>query len=324
MKKITLLFAFAFSAIGMNAQNFYNFTASQATYADITGGTSLNNGAVWDWDDFGPVTIPFTFKVAGHNVTNFLFADDNFLLLAPGADYDVSDEGVYYVYPNNIFIQDRTYSTGASTSPISYKTEGEVGSRILKLEVKNAGLEDAVDMGFSEDAFYLNYQVWLYEGTNTIEIRYGQHNITDVDAATDGDGLIAGLLEEDIKAYFVYGNAAAPSYGEYTEETLPGQLSLLPYPANGMVYKFTPAAVAAAPVFSAPAVSLYPNPASSVLNLKSEGFTSTEYTIYNTVGAVVSNGKLNDTASAQVNIENLATGMYFVNIDGQRLKFIKQ
>ena len=324
MKKITLLFAFAFSAIGMNAQNFYNFTASQATYADVTGGTSLNNNAVWDWEEFGPVNLPFTFTVAGHNVTSFLFAEDNFLLLAPGADYETSDEGVYYIVPNNIYLQDRTFSTGTSTSPISYKVEGEVGSRILKLEVKNAGLEDAVDMGFSEDEFYLNYQVWLYEGTNTIEMRYGPHNITDVNAATDGDGLVAGLVEEDSKVYFLSGNAAAPTYGEYTEDTLPGQLSLLPYPANGMVYKFTPAQVAGTPLFSAPVVSLYPNPASSMVNVSSNGFVSTQYTITNTIGAVISHGNLNSTDNAQVNIETLAGGMYFINVDGQHLKFIKR
>ena len=325
MKKITLMLTLALSAMGMQAQNSYTFSAFTQPYTDLQTPTSINNGEVWDWDNFSEITMPFSFSIAGQQVNRFLFDDDYFAFITPNGSYE-EEEGVYYLYSSTAYLQDRTYSTGTSTSPISYKVEGTAPNRILKLEVKNAGLENAVFADYEEDEFYLNVQIWLYEGTNTIEYRYGPNNVTDMTLVADGEeeGLLAAITD-DYNAFVAYGNSVNPTYVEFTADTFPEEyITLDAWPANGTVYKFAADDIAGTPSFSAPVVSLYPNPASSVVNVSSNGFVSTQYTITNTMGAVISHGNLNSTDNAQVNIETLAGGMYFINVDGQHLKFIKR
>lgn len=77
---------------------------------------------------------------------------------------------------------------------------------------------------------------------------------------------------------------------------------------------------------------LYPNPAQDVINLSllTANMQECEYTISNQIGQVVNEGKLNFSAdqTQQLNIENLAAGMYLIHVNGksglhQVLKFIK-
>ena len=325
MKKITLLLLLSLSAAGLQAQNFYTLTASQQTYADLENTTSINNNQVWAIDLFDPIAIPFNFSVAGETVDRFLFDDDYFVFLTPGTDYDTADEGMFFFDNSPALVQDRTFSTGTSSSPVSYKVEGETGNRILKVEIKNAGLENSQELGFSEDHFYINYQIWVYEAGNIIELRYGNHNITDKSVVTDDDGiLLVGIVDDSAKAYYVSGQSTNPTYGEYTELTLPDDLTMDAFPANGTVYRWTPAALVNLEDFTAASVKLYPNPASSVLNLKSDNLAASEYAIYNVTGALVAQSKIDNANDIQINVEGLEEGLYLVKINNQYLKFIKR
>lgn len=321
MKKITLLLLLSLSAASLHAQNFYNLTTSQQTYADLENSTSINNNQVWSTTQFAPITLPFNFSIAGEVIEQFLFEDDYFTFSTQNANPQTG-EGLYYLYPTSAYIQDRTYSTNVSSSPISYKTDGETGSRIFKVEIKNAGLEDAEALGFSENHFFVNYQIWFYEANNSIEFRYGSHNISSLEYVTDGDdGLLAGF-ESDTKGFAIYGQMNNPSYTEVSEET--GEVfSLDAFPANGTVYKLTPASVAGLDNFTTASVKLYPNPATSVLNLQSNNLAASEYAIYNVTGALVAQSKFDDSNNIRINVEGLEEGLYLIKINNQYLKFIK-
>ncbi|MDV6167967.1 T9SS type A sorting domain-containing protein [Flavobacterium sp. DG1-102-2] len=323
MKKITFLTLFCLAALGTNAQNFYNFTKSQAEYANLENSISINNGQVWDYDTFSTINIPFSFSIGGQTVNRFLFEDDYFAFAIPNGSFEAGN-GIFYFYPSVALIQDRTYSTNVSTSPLSYKIEGETGNRILKLEIKNAGIEDAVNLGFNEDFFYINIQVWLYEADNTIEIRYGANNITDIAYVADpNDRLFAGIEESDTKIYVIYGENLDPTYGEFVEANLPDQLGADAFPSNGTVYRLAPTSVAGVPQFVTSTTRLYPNPASNVVNLKSDNVMVSEYAIYNILGKLVAESKITETNNAQINIESLEKGIYFVKANNHYLKFIK-
>ena len=206
MKKIIL--SLLLLSVGLSyGQNFYNFTVSQSVYTDLTTPTSINNDQVWEEDEFGPFTIPFSFSIYGRTVDQFMFSYDDFMFLTPNANL-VQDIGVFYNSVSGAFIQDRTVSE-TSTSAISYKTEGSAGDRILKLEVKNAGLENAVYHGHDEDHFYLSFQVWLYERGNIIEYRYGNHNITNLEVLDDE--VLVGF-EDDLNGSVLTGNRNQPAY----------------------------------------------------------------------------------------------------------------
>src|SRR5690606_28047108 len=82
MKKNTLLAVFIVTSMTVSAQtqDFYLFSQSTGIYADLTNPTSMNNGQVWDFDDFGPVTSPFSLSVFGETYNDFSFWDDQFFL----------------------------------------------------------------------------------------------------------------------------------------------------------------------------------------------------------------------------------------------------
>lgn len=320
-----MLLLLSLSALGIKAQNAYTLTTSQETYADLEDPISINNGEVWDWDTFSEITIPFEFKISGQTVDRFLFDDDYFAFITPGGNYS-NDEDVAFVYSSVAYIQDRTWSTGTSSSPLSYKTEGTEGSRILKLEMKNVGNELAVDLGFDEDHFYMNMQIWLYEGSNVIEFHYGDHNITNITYISDDVDFtyLAGIGSFNNNGIIIYGQNTNPSYAEFTEETMPDSFTADAFPANGTVYKLDPNEVAGINDLSVSSFKLYPNPASSVLNIQSNNLTASEYTIYNMIGKVVGQNKINDSENIQINVQNLEKGLYFVKLNDQYLKFIKE
>lgn len=322
MKKITLL-SMLLAVFTAGAQNFYNFSELQESYQDLEEATSINNGQVWDWDTFNEVTIPFEFSVLGQPVDRFLFDDDYFVFLAPGANYAMDETGFYFLPPSSLYIQDRTYSTGDSSSPLSYKVEGEAGSRILKLEIKNAGIETAEFIGLDEDFFYVNYQIWIYEADQSFEYRYGGHNITDVELATDGEGMVVAF-GDDTQIGLVSGNIDSPIYAEYTINTLPmDNYTLNAHPANGTVYRFMPSGTASVPGFALAKTALYPNPASSTLYVKSDTAFSS-YTVYDVTGKVIVQNNNVASDAASINVEGLAPGVYFVKVNNQSLKFIKK
>ncbi len=74
--------------------------------------------------------------------------------------------------------------------------------------------------------------------------------------------------------------------------------------------------------FTLPALTLYPNPASSTVQI--EGLiTTATYTLYNAIGVQVSRGEV--VNNEQIDINSLASGLYFLKLDsGNILKFVKE
>lgn len=325
MKKITLALFMALSSFVASAQDsYYAVNSFTDTYADLENPTSINNGAVWMYDYYGDFTMPFPFQIMGETVDRFLFDDDNFAFLTPAADYNNSDQGVYMVFGTSLYLQDRTYSTGVSGSPISYKVEGAEGNRILKIEMKNAGLESATDYGYAEDQYYTNFQIWLYEVDNAIEIRFGANNIDNdaADALTEGFGLYVAVGGYEALTILT-GDPATPGFGEYNEDTFPFD-PLTSYPADGRVYRFDHLELSGVKQLQTNAITLYPNPASSVLTVKSADAMISQYSIFDVTGKVVLQNTVTAAQSTSINVANLSPGVYFVKTDNNTpVKFIK-
>lgn len=319
MKKITLLAGLLLTTLTVSAQNYYNFTKSTATYADLTGATSLTNNAVWDFDFFGPITSPFNIDVFGQTYNTLNFEDDYFYL-------ESSTNANFYseILPVYAYIMDRNVSgTGNGVSPISYKVEGASGNRILKLEVKNAGLEMEFDSSGTTNLF-LNYQIWFYEADKSIEYRYGSNNVTSVASLNDEGVSYILFSHEDsnnIKGGFVNGTITSPTYTEVTNPTSnPTNLNGLP--AANTVYRFAlnPLALKDQEKIE---FSMFPNPTNDVLNLAFPETVNKPYSVYDLMGREVLKGSLNNTTQAQINVGTLQKGSYILRIAGSTQKFIK-
>ena len=76
---------------------------------------------------------------------------------------------------------------------------------------------------------------------------------------------------------------------------------------------------------NAHAISVYPNPTSTVLNVNAEGFE--QYQLVNMLGQVVKSDKL-ENGQTQINVSNLSNGIYFVRLNNGRdvetVKIIKK
>ncbi|MDB4088086.1 hypothetical protein N9544_00525 [Flavobacteriales bacterium] len=167
MKKALLFLAlFATTLIGFGQ---YTFSTRTGTYTNLTGATSLTNGGTWDDPQ---LTIPIGFNFTLFNSTiSTIYIEDYGL----GADLTITDTEtgiVPFFTPFISDIIDRGYdfivgdaATGG-LSPISYKLSGISGSRILKIEWKNAGFySDIDDNGISTD--YVNFQLWYMKEVTT-------------------------------------------------------------------------------------------------------------------------------------------------------------
>ncbi len=213
MKKI-LLCLITFCAISLNAQ-YYTFSKSTGTYTNLTGAAIIDNS---DWDVVEYVMdMPFAFKYWGVPLTDSLYIDDyGTISLNNAYDGEIS------------FIGDDLKSKGAGKSLISYKVEGSMPNRILKVEYRNAGL--AADLQDS-----LHVQCWFYETTNVIEFHYGANKVKP--ATWVFNGATALLTNVTSTKYVILtNNPANPTVVQDINKGSP----LNGMPVSGTVYKFTP------------------------------------------------------------------------------------
>lgn len=323
MKIKLLLPAFLLFLLVANAQSVYNFETENNTYSNLTGSISLNNGDVWDDPGY---TIPIGFNFSFGTYT---FSTIYILEWSVGGVLSSSpvDGGIVPLFvPMGQDLIDLGFNSGVSQSNISYKTEGTAGSRILKIEWNNVGFwEDSTGSDF------MNFQLWLYEGSNTVEFHYGPSSINNPLESFEGEtgpqiSLITSfnidLQQLEDTAYFLSGNPTNPNIitlnaGETIE--LSYLQGMMP---NGTVYRFLRQPLSVED-FSQNDFEIYPNPASQFLTIKTKA-ENYNFNIYNSFGQHV-NATLSEN---RIDISNLSSGIYFLKIETETgsatKKFMKQ
>ncbi|MGB3078644.1 MAG: hypothetical protein WBB31_06160, partial [Saprospiraceae bacterium] len=167
----------------------YHFSATSKPYVEITNGTALVTDT---WDD-PELVIPigFNFQYYGTTMTT-LYLPSTFTLITLIDDPSADIIGNIVLFGADLI--DRGYISGTSLSPISYKTDGNAGHRVLTVQWKNAGfLGDLSNFGFSTD--FINFQLKLYEEDGNIEFAYGPSTVTHPTEDYGANGPIIGLLE---------------------------------------------------------------------------------------------------------------------------------
>lgn len=321
MKKITLIAACLAAALSANAQDYYKFSKSTGVYSDLTAATSMNNGQVWNMPEYGPFKSSFPVTIYGDDYTDFGFIDYNFIF----ADDTVADEPYVTFFPISVLPTDRNFSgTGTSQSSISYKTEGTQGSRILKMEIKNGGLEKEMETS-TTSTLYFNYQIWFYEADKSIEYHVGANNITSKTQLNDTGVSASGFFLEsdsDYRLSYVDGTVANPLYVETQDpDDEPADLGSI-IPAN-TVYRFELNTLALKDqekiTFTA-----YPNPVHDKLNLNFAENVTKPYSVYDMLGREVLKGTLIDVQQAAIETGSLQNGNYILRIGGTTKKFVKK
>jgi hypothetical protein len=287
IKKLTIAFICVLSFLNLSSQTEYSFTHSTATYADLTGQTTINQ--VWDYDDY-ILALPFNFKYFGKN-------------------YDTMYIGINSVYftedgDDNIFMGSDNYipeNDDQSLSPISYIISGVSPNRIVKIQYKNihALLID------EEEQYYANYQMWFYETSSKFEFRFGPNMITDLNFTE----FFIGFIDADNSPYLaITGTAANPSLirvmSALSFKGIPS------HPLNGQVYTFNPVT----------------NPNTSLTNIINQNYSfgqtengfsflshsNAQIEIYNTEGKLVKSIETIKDIQTHESTKQLSNGVYIL------------
>lgn len=323
--KIKSLLILALFGLTLNAQaQSYNFSLSTGSYSDLIGSTSLNNGMTWDDPQF---TIPIGFNFQYFDLTiNQLFFDEiglgGFLTTAETSETSIAS----LLIPYGADIIDRGYdfnkdiSTSGSLSNISYLLEGTVGSQILKIEWQNVGFYSELEEdNISSD--FTNFQLWLYEGTNDIEIHFGSNLINQPNLSFDGEtGSFVALLndynfENDtlIGGIVLEGNPASPTQKQISFlDSMPLLNGIIP---NGTIYKFSKFVTGISEnKNSFINVLFYPNPTNDYFNISVNDLDTKINTvsILNINGQSVKEVNYNNDA---IDISDLNFGVYIIKIN---------
>ena len=187
--KSLILFLFLTSNVLLDSQT-YELSVGQDVYKPLEKSISLTNNQVWDDPDYNvPIGFNFTFF---DDVIDRLYSNESDVILftEPESTYDYVPFSAFLPFFADLI--DLGFSSGESLSNISYLVEGEEGSRICIIEWSNAGFYETSYNGAGSD--FVNFQLWLHEDGDLIEVHFGDSEITDFFGVFDGGGPTLGIV----------------------------------------------------------------------------------------------------------------------------------
>jgi hypothetical protein len=221
IKQLLILMTFFLSVIESKAQNFSYQTqsATNQTYVAIEDTTIT---PIPLFDNSYQLPIGFTFTCGGSNF-------DSLKIKTTGVLNFDSDYKYNFLFLNKAFLFDLDT---ALPSSVWHKLEvANSGYYILKIEFKNILLVEG------DQKIHFNFQVWLYQHSNTIEFHMGS-----VSGTQPTETCMMGLINmnntsEAAVGYLLQGDPAAPTGVSISANGDIVQLTTLP--ATGTIYTFT-------------------------------------------------------------------------------------
>lgn len=318
---LTCIFAGLYLISASAQTNMYTLsTTTGVAYESLTDATNLTEGTTWD-DPQLTFPLGFEFEFWGEIIQNLYIEDLFYGGILSTTESEIGVTPLLVAYGSDLI--DRGDLTGIPESPILWKVEGDPGSRIFKAEWKNAGYyEEQAAFETSED--FINFQLWLYEGSNVIELRFGPYSIQNDSLAFDGlQGPIIGLMpsydlaQDEFETFWVItGNPDAPVFKSFDSNTEPEPADLLiGHPSEGTVYRFSPVMVSTENRMLVDEVRIFPTITSGLVSLQlpvSGKINLESLEIRNMQGQVVSTKVVSSEPSQILDISDLAAGIYLV------------
>jgi len=309
MKFLYTIFIFTCLSISIFSQNIpYYANTELISYEDLSGSTTINGVEVWNSNYSTPVYFNFDFEILGQNYTSLN-------VLAGGIEFaGYGDKELMLIHTpfGGYFMKDR--GSSLSESPISYLIEGQEGEKILKIEWKNAGFEEWA-AEFDPDNDYTNFQIWLFEEDNHIEIHWGKSMSGYGD--TFSDFIDPLFFIDDPFAFTFFGTADNPSY-DYVDYSEPTYFMIDALPSEGIVYNLYPNLeyTNINHASSSSLFEIYPVPSNGLINIKSNRFDKSNYNIevYDISGRLCYKSNLCKTESQVLDLSEYQTGEYLLYI----------
>ncbi|MFK7799451.1 MAG: T9SS type A sorting domain-containing protein [Aureispira sp.] len=297
----------------------YTFNTTSNTYQDLVNPTSLNQGAVWTNSSIYQIYFNFNFEINGQTCTA-LNVHAGGGLSFPGLG--VKELFVVHSPFGGYFLQDK--GTTASQSSIDYTISGIVGERILKIQWKNAGFKP-YGLIPPNTADFMNYQIWLFEQNNHIEIRFGSSQFDRTSfgqsPSSNNSTLSVKLLYDNCNNMLgLQGAANLPSYW-FFNSCVPNYTFISGAPNTGVTYVFRPVIATNINEVIEHTIEVYPNPTTENILIDGvpESFGLENITLHDVTGRIVLTKQtigLVDTAIS-LTLENLPCGIYILKLSGK-------
>ena len=306
---ILALFTFSpFSKLAAQADKsqYYTFQKDSAPYVtmDTAKMISGNQGIVWVEDTTFNIPIGFNFFFLDHELTQVGINQTN--LFMPQRNHYIAAFGNFLMYDRG-----NDHDSGlVSLSPISYIVDSSkgAGAKILKIQWLNAGY-------FFDTTMFLNVQIWLYQGTNDIEIRYGTSHVNLDKSQVFGCGPLVGLAKVDtvsrVDLYELYLNGNEHNPGTIGLNQT-GKRCLDSVPVPGTIYRFTyHDLLGIAPNMNS-GFSIFPNPTAGKLNINLAENLPSVLEISDIAGKILSSQVI--SSSSAVDLSILHNGVYITKL----------
>lgn len=313
MKKFLLaVAALATMQFSVLAQLPYNFSTKVESYRSLTNGTLLTDTTAWDDDTAYIVTIPFTFEVDGVTVPQIILSSGNIAVTDTSAKSEV-----FVMMGSSLMDRGMATANKRSVSPIRYVVSGTAGSRILKIEVANAGLADEwYDKSTLDDS--VSFQLWLYEADNSFEYHYGDALVSNYSTYFP-TGMLTGFAQNanmstgDVEAFYILqGNTSSPTIDTFSEAKVNQGLST--FPASGRVYRFEPKPTGVRNNALLSTVKVYPTKCDNILTVANGSEDAIGYTVIGLNGTTYQSGTLAKGVN-RIDVSNLASGLYLLRME---------
>lgn len=302
MRKLCLLVVGFFLITSSVASQSYDFNIESDSYVPLNNSTSINNGSIWASGNMFNIPIGFPFKFMEVDFTNVTFEGTGRLIF--DADHLFFADMIV-----SLNLRDKGDTT--SLSPLSYELTGSSGDRILKIEISNATYGGGSTV---------NFQIWLYEGTNTIELHMGEYTSS---FATDVFSGIHGLSTFD-PTTFIYslslsGNPLTPTELVFSGEGNEPFTGLLDdAPPSNTIYRFTDNSALSVDTFDyINNIQLYPTLASTEITVdftKSDIEDIRSIELYTISGRKIKTIEYLDQQTQKIDLQNLEVGIYVIII----------
>jgi hypothetical protein len=210
MKSINILAASLLITCFSQAQD-YNFSHFNEVYTEFDDGIAIDYDSICNEGEIVLFPIGFTFPYFNYSFDK-IFAHNLFLYSKTSISTNPIEHITAQLVPFAGAANCNRDSNNNST--VTYKTLGNIGNRICKIQWKNLKFNNSANEGD-----YINYQVWLYED-GTIEFRLG------------------GILASSDLCYWDEENGLISSlilYDEIAQDPLSRSLSLFGDPNNPVV-----------------------------------------------------------------------------------------
>lgn len=253
----------------------YTFANTTAAYSTIVGGPGTAAVTLSSMDDAisATQTLPFSFNFGGTAYTTFRINSNGWVGF--GAPTSTTNYSALSGTVNDVISVFNKDLNGTLTTATTYyvQTSGSSPSRITKIEY--VGIKAFSGTGNPATG---NCQVWLYETSNVVELRYGA--FTTAAGRTSATTVQVGLrgastAAANVRSISNTGAWSTPTIGTSSASTVAvGTFAAPLLPDNGRVYTFTPPTPCSGTPTpgTIPATAGYCNP--GVVSLTATGYTT--------------------------------------------------